>query len=103
MVDSPGKGWQPWEDLPPEKEEEIIEKIAKFIVKRKLGLMAEVTLASMGPFASMFATLGMNLFGPFLEFFGIDTLTAFFRKKENFKRLTDRIEELGNEEKRKGK
>ena len=49
----------------------------------------------MTPFGRMLArTLGMGLFGPFLEFFGADTYTAFFRKEGNAKRLLERVEEL---------
>jgi len=102
LPDSPEKRWEYWEDLPPEKEEELIEKIAQFAVKHKMGLIAEMLIDSGGPLTSTFANLGLTLFGPFLEFLGADTYTALFRKRENVKRLIERIEKLEEEERSKG-
>lgn len=93
----PEKRWDYWDDLPPEKEEELIKKIAEFVVKHKIELMAEILLESGGPVTSIFASFGLNLFGPFLEFFGADTYTALFRRRENIQRLMDAIEKLKNE------
>jgi hypothetical protein len=93
--------WQLWEDLPPEKEDELIEKMAQTIVKRKLGLMAQMILESLGPLTRIGAELGMTILGPYLEFFGVEKVTALFRKRENVKRLMDRIEELEEEHKSK--
>ncbi len=49
----------------------------------------------------MGAELGMTIFGPYLEFLGVDKATALFRNRKNLKRLIDRIEEL--EEEKRGK
>lgn len=49
----------------------------------------------------MGADLGMTLLGPYLEFFGVDKVTALFRKRENLTRLLDRIDELEVEKSRK--
>jgi len=99
LVDSPEKRWEYWDDLPPEKEEELIDKIARFVVKHKMGLMAEMLLESGGPLTSLFAAFSLNLFGPFLEFMGADAFTALLRRRENIKRLMDRIEKLEEESK----
>jgi hypothetical protein len=97
LVNSSDAGWEHWEDLPPEVENELIEKIARYVNKHKLGLMAEMSFATFGPFTGMFAKLGMGLFSPFLEFLDIDTYAALFRRKENLQRLMDRIDELKDE------
>jgi hypothetical protein len=93
MVDS-DKSWKYWEDLPPEKEDELIEKIARFFVKHKMGLIGQMIFESFTPISRIFSELAMNLYAPFLEFMGADTFTALFRKRENIQRLIDRIEEL---------
>ena len=93
--------WNLWDDLSPEEEDELIEKMARHIVKRKLGLMAQITLETMGPLTWIGAELGMTILGPYLEFFGVEKVTALFRNRKNLKRLMDRIEEL--EEEQRGK
>lgn len=99
--DSPKPTWNWWEDLTPEEEDELIEKLAQDIVKRKMGLMAQLTLETISPISKMGADLGMTLLGPYLEFFGVDKVTALFRKRENLTRLLDRIDELEVEKSRK--
>ncbi len=93
--------WDYWDDLPPEEEDELIEKMAQHIVKRKMGLMAQITLESLSPLTWLGAELGMTILGPYLEFFGVGKVTALFRNRDNLRRLMDRIEEL--EEEQKGK
>lgn len=95
------KRWNYWDDLPLEKEDELINKIAEFVVERKVDLVAEMLLEAGGPITHIFASFGLNLFGPFLEFFGADTYTALFRRRENIQRLMDAIEKLNDEKKSK--
>jgi hypothetical protein len=95
--------WNYWDDLPPEEEDELIEKMAQHIVKRKLGLIAQITLETLSPITRLGAELGMTILGPYLEFFGVEKVTALFRRRENLKRLMDRIEELEEEQKGKKK
>jgi len=95
------KRWDYWDDLPLEKEEELISKIAEFVVEHKMGLIADMLLETGGPMASIFASFGLNLFGPYLEFFGADTYTALFRRRENIQRLIDAIEKINDEKKSK--
>ena len=93
--------WNLWDDLPPEEEDELIEKLAQNIVKRRMGLMAQLTLETISPISKLGADLGMTLLGPYLEFFGVEKVTALFRKRENMTRLLDRIDELEMERSRK--
>ena len=94
MAEEEKKHWKHWDDLPEEMDDRLLENMAQFFMKRNLGLVAQMALDSAEAFTRMFATLGMGLFGPFLEFFGADTYTAFFRKEGNAKRLLERVEEL---------
>ncbi len=93
--------WNLWDVLPAEEEDRLIEKMAQTIVKRKMGLLSQITLESLGPLTWIGAELGMTILGPYLEFFGVEKVTALFRNRENLKRLLDRIEELEDEQKRK--
>lgn len=86
--------WNYWEDLPPEKEKELIDKIADFFVRKRLGMFALMALESGGNLTSMFADFWMGLYGPYLEFLGADKYTALLRKKGNTEKLIARIEEL---------
>ncbi len=98
--------WQHWQDLPPEKEAEIIDKLARAFVKRGLGLMGRMLLESGGPLTSMFAEFYMGIYGPFFDFLEVDEYVALLRNKRNLKKLVKRIEELEEEkekEKKKGK
>jgi hypothetical protein len=97
LVEEEKKHWKHWEDLPEEMDDRLLENMAQFFMKRNLGLVAQMFLDSAEAFTRMFATLGMGLFGPFLEFFGADTYTAFFRKEGNARRLLERVEELEDE------
>lgn len=97
MVEEEKKHWQHWEDLPEEMEEKLLENMAQFFIRNNMGLMAQIFLDSAGALTRMFATLGMGMFGPFLEFLGVDTYTAFFRKDGNAQRLLERVEELEDE------
>jgi hypothetical protein len=92
--------WQHWQDLPPEREAEVIEKLANAFVKRGLGLMGRMLLESGGPLTSMFAEFYMGIYGPFFDFLEVDEYVALLRNKRNVKRLLNRIEELEEEKDR---
>lgn len=92
--------WQHWQDLPPEKEAEIIDKLANAFVKRGLGLMGRMLLESGGPLTSMFAEFYMGIYGPFFDFLEVDQYVALLRNKRNLKKLAKRIEELEQEKER---
>ena len=93
--------WNLWDELPPEEEDILIEKMARHIVKRRMGLMAQITLETLGPLTWIGAELGMTILGPYLEFFGVEKVTALFRNKKTLQRLMDRIDELEEEQKDK--
>jgi len=99
LSDTKKNKWEYWQDLPPDKEDELIEKIALSIDKNNLEFLSLMVLEVFGPISNIFAELSLGIFGPFLEIFGLDTLVAFFRKKGNFERLMDKINK--NEEKKK--
>jgi len=96
--DSTKPKWELWDDLPPEEEDALIEKIAQHIVKRRMGMIAQITLETLSPLTWLGAELGMTILGPYLEFFGVEKVTALFRRRENLGRLMDRIEELQEEQ-----
>lgn len=90
-----------WEDLPPEIEEELIDNIADFFVRKRLGLFAIMTLESGGTLTRMFADFWMGLYGPYFEFLGADRYTALLRKKGNTDKIIAKIEELEELEEKK--
>ncbi len=92
--------WQHWQDLPPEREAEVIEKLANAFVKRGLGLMGRMLLESGGPLTSMFAECYMGIYGPFFDFLEVDEYVALLRNKRNVKKLVKRINELEEEKER---
>ena len=91
------KEWKQWENLPHEKEEELIEKVAQFFSKRRMGLFGQMMLETITPVARIVSEITMNLYGPFLDFLGVDGYTALFRRRENVQRLIERIDELEEE------
>ena len=88
------KGWNQWEDLTPEREDELIEYLAQYFHKRGLGLLALMSLESGGNLTSLFSEFWMGIYGPFLDFFEVDEYVALLRNKRNVKRLVKRFEEL---------
>ena len=85
--------WEQWEDLPTEKEEEIIEKLATMLVKKRMGLIGKILLESGGTLTSLFAEFYMGLYGPYFDFLEVDEYVALLRRKENIPKLIRRIEE----------
>ena len=86
-------------EITPERENEIIEKIARFV--SKMGMEWPVELIGWGyvPVATIMTQTTLLPIAPLLEAIGIHGFeyTAFFEKKENVKRLLERIEELRKE------
>jgi delta 1-pyrroline-5-carboxylate dehydrogenase len=85
--------WKQWEDLPREKEEELIEKLAQLLVKNRIGLLGKILLESGGTLTSLFAEFYMGIYGPYFDFLEMDEYVALLRRKENIPRLLARIEE----------
>ncbi len=89
--------WQQWQDLPPEREDELIEKLAQAFVKRDLGLMGRMLLESGGPLTNLFAEFYMGIYGPFFDFLEVDEYVALLRNRRNVRRLIERMDELEKE------
>jgi hypothetical protein len=89
--------------VPPERENEIIEKLAQRIVSSGLGTMAVMTLQSIAPLSFMATQVGMVAGSPLLmtldllgvkvyEYAGLFAEST--RSRKNVERLIARIEEL---------
>ncbi len=83
-------------EITPERENEIIEKISQFV--SRLGMEWPVELIGWGyvPVATIVTQTTLLPMAPLLEAVGVRGFeyTAFFEKKENVKRLLERIEQL---------
>lgn len=89
--------------LPPEREKEIIEKLARRIVDSGLGTMAVMTLHSIAPLSFAAAQVGLVAGSPLLMTLDLLGLKVYeyaglfaesTRSRENVERLICRIEEL---------
>jgi len=89
--------------LPPEREKEIIEKLARRIVDSGLGTMAVMTLHSFAPLSFAAAQVGLVVGSPLLMTLDLLGLKVYeyaglfaesTRSRENMDRLICRIEEL---------
>lgn len=100
-------------ELTPQQEEELIENLAQFIVKRKMETPAILFLETLKPLSFVGSTFAMIYVVPFLDIYGmnINQYALLFQKRENVERLLQRIEALIEEsdrlkkekEKKKGK
>jgi len=86
-------------EISPERENEIIEKTARFV--SRLGMEWPAILIGSGyvPVSTILAQTTLLPLAPLLELVGIRGFeyTAFFEKKDNVKRLLERIDELRKE------
>lgn len=101
-------------ELTPQQEEELIEKLAQFIVEHKMETPAILFLETLKPLSFVGSTFAMVYVTPFLDIYGlnINRYAMLFQKRENVERLLQRIEALIEEsdrlkkeekEKKKGK
>jgi len=100
-------------ELTPKQEEELIEKLAQFILKHKMETPAILFLETLKPVSFVSSTFAMMYVAPFLDIYGfnINQYALLFQKRENVERLLQRIEALIKEsdrlkkekEKEKGK
>ncbi|GAG75875.1 unnamed protein product, partial [marine sediment metagenome] len=86
--------WRQWEDLPPEQEEEFIDNTARTLIKHRVGLPVQLLLESGGPLTSLFAKFWLGLYGPYLDFLGLDKHMAILRKRSNIEKILDKIDTL---------
>ncbi|GAH57830.1 unnamed protein product, partial [marine sediment metagenome] len=89
--------WRQWEDLPPKQEEEFIDNTARTLIKHRVGLPVQLLLESGGPLTSLFAKFWLGLYGPYLDFLGLDKHMAILRKRSNIEKILDKIDTLQTE------
>ncbi len=91
MVVTPG----PFE-LSPERQKELIDKIAKYIVDYRMETPAILFLESVKPLAFVGGQLATFYLAPFLPLVGRwgEEAIALLQSRENVERLLQRIEEL---------
>ena len=88
-----------WEEPTPEEEEEVIERVARYIVNKRLELPAGIILTGVTPFSFIGGQLGRFFLSPYLFALGGpgevgNRFIATFEKRSNVKKLLERMEEL---------
>ena len=86
----------PHEDLPPEKEDQMLNSLAQKIIDYKMEVPAIFFFETYKPVSTIMSDFAMlSGFPLMLEVVGIQGFewTAFFRKKSNVERLLKKIEE----------
>ena len=88
--------WRSPLDVSSEREEEIINNVAKFISKYDLEDPALLLCGGFVPVSSIFAHATLLPIAPFLELMGLKgyEYVGFLSKKENLQRLLNKIQEL---------
>jgi len=89
--------------LTPEREEELIDKIARRVVNHHMETPTILFLESFKPLSSVAGQLGLVYLGPLTPLLGSwsEEGMALLQKKENLERLLRRIEELSVDSSRK--
>ena len=89
--------------LTPEREAQLIDKIAGSIVDRHMEAPAILFLESIKPLSFVAGQLGVVYLGQLTSFLGpwSQEGLALFQKRENVERLLQRIEELSRERQKK--
>ena len=85
--------WNLWEDLPPEVEDELIERYAQKMVERDLSGVFLFAIEALGPASTLVAEVSTGFLGPFLELGGLEKFPAFFRNKASVQRLKEELKE----------
>jgi hypothetical protein len=91
-------------EISPEREEEIINRVVETVRKSGMVLPASFFLYGFEPMSTIFSHMFMMPAVPFLELLGLKgyELTAFLMKKENIKRLNERLAKLREEREKEG-
>ena len=91
MIESPSEL-----ELTPMQEEELIENLAKLIIKHKMETPSILFLETMKPLSFVGSTFTMMYLAPFLDVYGvnINQYAILFQRRENVERLLQRIEAL---------
>ena len=93
--------WMWWQDVPEERAEEIIEKMAQYVMKHKLEEVIHFILMSASPLSRLGSEVGLAIFGPYMDYLGTAEYMAVYRKEGNMQRLLQRIDELKKKEKKR--
>lgn len=88
-----------WEEVTPEREKEIIEKIARAIVEYDMEVPALLVLSGIKPLSYVSSNFARMLFGAYLPVSSGDYLSVF-EKSANFEKIMKRVEELREEKKK---
>nr|MDO8135444.1 hypothetical protein [Candidatus Njordarchaeum guaymaensis] len=93
--------------LSPQQEEELIEKIARLIVRSGADVPSTILLQAVGPFSYLSAHFLLLFLSPILPLFGNagENIVALLSKRENLSKLIQRVEALKkqlNEERKAG-
>jgi len=85
-------------ELSPEKEDAMIENIAKTITQNKMSLPALLFIEPFEPISTIIAETLLVWIFPFLELMGIEgyEYSLLLRKKCNIRKIKERIEDLSN-------
>jgi len=91
-------------ELKPERENEIIEKVAQFVSKMGMEWPVYFWGQSYVPISTIVADTTLLGLAPLLEMIGIPgfQFVKFLEKKDNLKRLLNRIDELREQRESKG-
>jgi hypothetical protein len=84
-------------DLPREKENELIEKTARAVLRMEMDLPALLIVRALVPMGPILAQTALVPVGPLLELVGMHTgyeYVALLNNRDAVQRLADRIEEL---------
>jgi len=87
-------------DLPPEKVEELIDKIAHFIVDKEMEVPAIMFLETAKPLTYIASQFSLVFLWPYLSMIPENlgyNLVALFRDRKNVEKILQRIEELKEE------
>ena len=83
-------------EISPERENEIIEKIIRAVKKHGFVLPSLIVSQMLYPVSSILVHTTLLPAAPIIEFLGLNVseYAAFLNKRENVKRITDRLEQL---------
>jgi hypothetical protein len=83
-------------EISPEREDEIIEKIVASVTKHGFVLPSLIVSQMLYPVSRLLVQTTILPAAPLIEFLGLNAYeyAAFLNKKENVKRITDRLTEL---------
>ena len=90
-------------DMSPEREKELIDKLARFVIDRHMETPAVLFLESYKPLSFIAGQFGMAYLSPLMPLFGPWSKEglALLQKRENVEKVIKRIEELSEERTKK--